>query len=362
MSPENSLRNQMPINLSEFTNNIRPGFKADSEYRKFYYRFKFDHKTFRGVIDYSDKVWTKRDRLANAESFVLEKKKEAEQRIDADLQVNSAVAMYLSSLKEGSYKVNLQSYYDRKVKKHLGAKKVRSILPAHIQKIVDLNIESGDSPRTAKQAIEILSPAFKIARKNRVIDYNPCEDVKVVRPKTKKIVVNATERLTVVYEAIMRLYNDDPYYRAFFLLALQGRRKSEIINLKWEHISFQYDYYVLPQTKNDEEQKIFLPPNVKSALIEFYDESTEWVFESPVNKGKRLSDAKIQTQKMKRAVGDWFTMHYTRNIMVSAMAEKGVDAIYMSGALGHSDPNTITKYLTMNYLQGSKIASDMIQR
>jgi hypothetical protein len=33
----------------------------------------------------------------------------------------------------------------------------------------------------------------------------------------------------------------------------------------------------------------------------------------------------------------------------------------MSGALGHNDPNTITKYLTMNYLQGSKIASDMIQ-
>jgi D-ribose pyranose/furanose isomerase RbsD len=47
--------------------------------------------------------------------------------------------------------------------------------------------------------------------------------------------------------------------------------------------------------------------------------------------------------------------------MVSAMAELGVDAIYMSGALGHSDPNTITKYLTMNYLTGSKIASNMIQ-
>ena len=54
-------------------------------------------------------------------------------------------------------------------------------------------------------------------------------------------------------------------------------------------------------------------------------------------------------------------MHYTRNVMVSAMAEQGIDAIYMSGALGHNDPNTITKYLTMNYLQGSKIASDMIQ-
>lgn len=350
----------MPIDISEFKNSVKPGLKVNSQYNKFYYRFKVDQKAYRGVIDYSDKVWTKRDRLANAESFILEKKKEAEQKIDSDLKVNVIVQMYLETLKEGTYRASLKSYYDRKVKKHIGAKKVRSILPAHIQKIINLNIQSGDSPRTAKQAIEILSPAFKIARSNRVIDYNPCEDVKVVRPKTKKIVVNATERLTNIYNAIMQLYKDDPYYRAFFLLALQGRRKSEIINLKWLHISFQYDYYVLPETKNDEEQKIFLPPNVKSALVEFYDESTEWVFESPINRGKRLSDAKKQTQKLKKELGDWFTMHYTRNVMVSAMAEKGVDAIYMSGALGHSDPNTITKYLTMNYLQGSKIASDMI--
>jgi hypothetical protein len=55
------------------------------------------------------------------------------------------------------------------------------------------------------------------------------------------------------------------------------------------------------------------------------------------------------------------TDHYCRNVMGSAMVERGVDAIHMSGALGHSDPNTIIKYLTMNYLQGSKIASDMIQ-
>lgn len=44
------------------------------------------------------------------------------------------------------------------------------------------------------------------------------------------------------------------------------------------------------------------------------------------------------------------------------MAEKGTEAIYMSGALGHSDPTTINSYLSMNYLKGSKIASDMMQQ
>ena len=141
-------------------------------------------------------------------------------------------------------------------------------------------------------------------------------------------------------------------------MALQGRKKNEILNLRWEHISFEYDYYLLEDTKNDEEQKIFLPPNVKECFKQF-KEDKGWVFQSPLDKSKRLGDVKYQTARLKDKLGDWFGMHYCRNVLVSAMAERGVDAIHMSGALGHSDPNTITKYLTMNYMQGSKIASDM---
>ncbi len=261
-----------------------------------------------------------------------------------------------------NYKKSRKSYYDRKVKKIIGKKKAKDILPMQLQKIVNQNMKNGDSPSTAKQAIEFLSPAFKIARANRIVLHNPCEDVKISIPPSKKIVVNATDRLTSIYKAITNLYNNDPFYRAFFL-ALQGRRKGEVRQLKWENISFEYEYYFLPSktTKNNEEQKIFLPPNVKEALLEFQQDEG-WVFESPIIKGQTISDAKRQTAKLKKELGDWFTMHYTRNVMVSAMAEQGIKAIHMSGALGHSDPNTITKYLTMKYLTGSKIASDMIQK
>ncbi len=351
----------MAINIKDYPNIIKPNLKANSKFDIFYYRFRHNKKAYYGIIDYSNKSWTKRDRLKYAELELAKAKDEAENLIDTDATVNNIVDLYLDTLTEGTYKKNRQSYYDRKVKKLLGSKKAKSVLPMHIQKLINENIKTGDSPRTAKQAIEVLSPAFNIARANRIVVHNPCLDVKLSLPKSKKIVVNATERLTSIYQAIIKLYKQDPYYRAFFLLALQGRRKSEIMNLKWEDISFQYDYYFLANTKNDEEQKAFLPPNVKEALLQFRKDSS-WVFESPINPGQRLSDAKRQTAKLKKLLGNWFTMHYTRNVMVSAMAERGVDAIHMSGALGHNDPNTITKYLTMNYLQGSKIASDMIQK
>lgn len=351
----------MAICIKDYPNQVKANLKANSTYDVFYYRFRYDKKTYYGIIDFSKKSWTKRDRIKYAEAELLKAKEEAENILDTDATVNDIVELYLETLNDGEYKKSRGSYYYRRIKKALGAKKAKTILPMHIQKVINKNIKDGDSPRTAKQATEILSPAFNIARANRIVTHNPCLDVKIKLPKSKKIVVNATERLTIIYQAIMKLYANDPYYRSFFLLALQGRRKGEIINLKWEDISFKYDYYFLAHTKNDEEQKVFLPPNVKEALLEFRG-SSGWVYESPINLGNRLSDAKRQTAKLKKEIGDWFTMHYTRNVMVSAMAEQGVDAIYMSGALGHNDPNTITKYLSMNYMKGSKMASDMIQR
>jgi len=350
----------MAINPKDYPNKIRVGLTANKAYSKFFYRFSNNKQSHKGIIDYSKKSWTKKDKIKYAEQEFLTIKDEIENCIDISATVDNIVKLYFDTLEDTKYKTNRQSYYDRKVKPTIGTKKAKDVLPMHIQNIVNKNIKNGDSPRTSKQAIEVLSPSFNIARANRIVLHNPCMDVKIKIPKSKKIVVNATDRLTSIYTTIIKLYADDPYYRAFFLLALQGRRKGEIINLRWEHISFEYDYYFLADTKNDEEQKVFLPPNVKAALNEF-KEKKGWVFESPVNPGQRLNDAKRQTAKIKKEVGDWFGLHYCRNIMVSAMAERGVDSIMMSGALGHNDPNTITKYLTMNYLQGSKIASNMIQ-
>lgn len=350
----------MAINTKDYPIKIRIGLSASKDHNKFYYNFKVNNKRLRGILDYTTKCLTKKDKIKNAELDLYKIKYDAEHEIDTNATINEIVNLYFESLPDANYKKNRKSYYDRKIKPTLGSRKAEDVLPMHIQAVVNANIKSGDSPRTAKQAIEVLSPAFNIARANRIIVHNPCMDVKIKIPKSKKIVVNATQRLTLIYDAILKLFSDNPYYLSFFLLSLQGRRKSEIMELRWENISFEYDYYFLPHTKNDEEQKIFLPPNVKESLSKFRQNSG-WVFESPVKLGQRLSDAKRQTAKLKAELGDWFTMHYTRNVMVSAMAEKGIDAIHMSGALGHSDPNTITKYLTMNYLRGSKIASDMIQ-
>ena len=342
-----------------FENIVIPNLKANNEYNRFWYRFEYDKKSYRGVIDLSKKDLNKRDRVMVAKREFMAIREKVEVGISSDATVDLMVSKYFETLAEGEYKKYRKKYYEANVQKILGNKKIATIIPDQIQDIVDGLIKKGHAPKTAKQAVEVLSPAFRIARANRVMFYNPCEDVHIKIPKTKKIVSSASERLKALYEAIMELYHDDPMYRALFLLALQGRRRGEIFDLQVNDVSFEENYYIIRDTKNGEDQKIFLPPKAKEAMIEFMG-TNGLVFKSKVN-GKRINTLSRQVDKIRLKVGDWFSLHYTRNLIVSALAEKGVDSIHLSGALGHNDPNTITKYLSLNYTIGSRMASDLIE-
>lgn len=349
----------MAINRDEFQNKVKANLWANDKYDRFYYLFKTDGRQKRGVLDYTDKHWSKRDRIRKAEKDLNEAKEKTENKIDTDTKVDVLVEMYFKTLPDTAYKKNRLSYYHRKVQTKLGRKRAANVLPAHIQTIINENIKNGDSPATAKQAVEVLSPSFEMGIANRVLSVNPCRHVKITLPPQKKIVSNATGRLKKIYDAIQARYADDPFYRSFYLLALQGRRLGELLKLRCEDVSIEHDYYVIRDTKNHEDQKIFLPPNAKQALSEFMGASGP-VFRSRIT-GRTISNPKKQTARLKEDIGEWFSMHYMRNVIVSALAESGVDAITLSGVLGHKDATTINKYLTLNYLNSSKVASDMIQ-
>ncbi|MFZ3053808.1 MAG: hypothetical protein WA099_10400 [Sulfuricurvum sp.] len=85
-------------------------------------------------------------------------------------------------------------------------------------------------------------------------------------------------------------------------------------------VVFEHDYYILRNTKNAKEQKIYLPPKVKEALLEFIPENGI-LFKSRVT-GAKINTVHKQILKIREIAGNCFSMHYTRNLIVSAMAEK----------------------------------------
>jgi integrase len=267
---------------------------------------------------------------------------------------------HFSFLPDNKWSKEKKAFYENHIKKHIGKKFIKDIMPFHIKDVMKAIEDTGASIRTVGRVLEVLKPAFKEALQNRIIDHNPIESLTVKRPVTKKIVTNATDELVQIHNAICDEFRSDPFYKALFFLALQGRRKNEILSLKWEDVNFEKSFYILRQTKNNEEQKIFLPDDIKKLLSDIYDESQEYVFTSPVTGTKLQCTKRVVARVRKRLDNDKFGLHYLRNVIVSAMAEQGLESIYLSGALGHNDPNTIKKYLTMNYLKSSEMASGVI--
>lgn len=361
----------MAIDRSEFTHKIEVGLKANKTYQRFFYRFKIDSKTYYQIFDYTDKDWDKRTRVSKAKSDAFnykQTKKENSLDIDENIKFDLFVNKHFETKNDSkSYSGNKWknesiSYYNRYIKNNIGNKKLKDIRQIHIKEIIKSVKDLGYSERTQKTSLEILNPIFKSAIANRLISFNPCDGINIKRPNTKKRVDNASIQLKEIYTAIIHTFKDEPYFQALYLFALQGRRKSEILTMKWEYIDFNRDIYTLPLTKNGEEQRFKLPSFVKSALLNMKSNREQYIFASPTDPTKYIQNIQGQTNKLKKALNNPnFGIHYLRNVVVSAMAEQGIDTTYLSGALGHNDLATMKKYVSSPYETGSDVANKTIE-
>lgn len=351
----------MAIDTKLYQNKVKQNLWANNKYNIFYYSFIISGKKKRGLIDLTNKRGlTKKDRMIYAEKELLEIKNNAKEVIVDDIILDEYLKTHFKFHKENAILKDKKSFYARYMKKELGHRALKDIRPLHVREVLKGVEDAGLSPRSKVRVLEILRPLYKEAIANRIVSYNPVASISIKLPPTKKMVSNATEELAKIHKAIVDEFHDNPFYKALFLFALQGRRKNEVLSLKWEDINFDKNFYILRKTKGNEEQRMHLPKDIQDLLLEFKDDSWEYVFTSAIT-GTRLVDAKRAVARLKKRTGNQkFGLHYLRNVITSAMAEQGLDSIFLSGALGHNDPNTIKKYLTMNYLKSSEKASEII--
>jgi len=351
----------MAIKKDDYPNKIEENLWANKDYTIYFYNFMFEKKRYRGLIDLVERrAWGKKDKISFAKSSLAAiKSAKRETILNTNITLDAFMEEHFKLQPDTNYTKTRKSHYDRYISPYCGKKKVVDLRQLHILNAIKKQEDYKLQPRTIKQTLEVLNPAMKKAIVNRLISFNPLDGIKIKLPSSKKIVVNATEKLVMMHNAIYEEFKDDPFYTAFFLFALQGRRKGEILTLRWEDVDFKNDHYVLRKTKNNEEQKIYLPEAIKVQLEQFR-ESEGWVFTSRIT-GSHIINIDKVVERMRRRIGDNnFGIHYLRNVMVSAMAEGGLESMHLSGALGHNDPNTIKKYLTMNYLNSSRLASSVI--
>jgi len=355
----------MAINLSDFKKTKYPNlYKSIKPHDKHGFKYllwaKIDGKLYKKIIGYSikDKLT---DRSANLKANKIKESIEAGYTSSSKITLDRLFELYFETLDTSKQWTHKKKYiYSLYISKTLGKRKIEKIREVDIQKILNDMNKKGLSPRTRKSVLEALNPLFKFAITNKYLKESPTAGITVKIPKQKKIVTNATELFKKVFEGINTYYHDNPYYRALFLFAFTGRRKSEILNLKWENIDFKHNYYWIEDTKTDDQQKYQLPQYLIEPLQAIKDDRKGLVFKSPIT-GKKIVNIDRQMRQLKKFLElEELSMHYMRNILVSALSEQGIEAITLSGILGHNDPNTITKYLSINHYKSSQIGLNKV--
>ncbi len=270
------------------------------------------------------------------------------------INLNKLFDLYFDTLTATKWNKIKKGIYARYIQKPLGKKSIDSIKQMHIKRIIADMDKQGLSPRTQKSVLEVLKPIFSFAVTNKIIKDNPSNGITVKIPNQKKIVTNATDLFRKVYAGITAYYHDNPYYKALFLFGFTGRRKSEILNLKWENIDLINNYYWIEDTKNDDKQKYELPHYIIEPLTQIKDDRKGLVFKSLVT-GKQIQNIDRQMRQLKKFIGvDNLSLHYMRNILVSALRDKGVEAVTLSGILGHKNLSTINDYVSIDTFLSSK--------
>lgn len=367
----------MAVDRAQFTIVLDKGIKADPTYTKFYLNFKIEGKIKQRVIDYSNKDWDKRTRIAKAKAELLDEKSKqinAGVNFNENSRLNEVAEIYFSTACDATeWTKNLKDTYASYCEEKIGKKRIKDIRQVDIDALrkgmetkgVSQKTKNGCSPRTIKKVLlQIVKPILKYAYDNKVIN-----DIPLIRsPKQnrqKKLVTDAGAKLAILYKTIMKFYADDPFYRALFLFALYGRRWNEIRTLQWNDIDFLNNRYTIRAENNKIglTQTYELSTPIAEALSHFSEQNHGLVFVSP-RTGEELFSPKKQLAKLKAEAGiPELTMHYFRHILVSAMGEAGTASTILSASLGHVNLDTVNAfYLSANHTKASQEANKAIEK
>lgn len=315
-------------------------------------------------------------------------KKEAQQRLtemlrDVDTNhyvepSNDTVRGYLRGWikgKDGVSERTLSDYktrLERDVIAYIGDLKLQDLTRNSVKQLYK-ELRTGDrklSPRTIRITHAILNQALKQAVRDRMIQYNPCEDIELPRRDHKEMQVLTFEE-TKAFLGYTEANSD--FHTLWVVLLSTGMRPNEALGLKWTDLrdgafhlqralvktkkdGYKVDY---PKTRGSR-RKISLPPSTLRVLEEHRKAQvadmlrkgyrSEWVFTNSVgnywdlSKVRRRFKRDLENAAKETGVETLVTdkgkarlrLYDTRHTHATHLLLKGANPKTVAERLGHS--------------------------
>lgn len=120
----------------------------------------------------------------------------------------------------------------------LGDKKVTEINNIDIQSVINSMRDSGRAASSMRTALSIIRECLESAKNNRIIQVNPCFDIKVYweNKTTLRRFLSKEEQELFLSKS---KNNGDWYYEMFYIMLHTGMRIGEVGGLKWEDVDFK---------------------------------------------------------------------------------------------------------------------------
>ncbi len=217
------------------------------------------------------------------------------------------------------------------------------------QDISKLHHSLRETPYAANRVLAVLGKLFNLAEAwgYRPDHSNPCLHVKKYREEARERMLSAQE-LGRLGEAL-RGFNGSPYaVAAIKLLVFTGARLSEILSLQWEHIDFARGEVRLAKHKSSRTsgaKTIHLPPPALEVLADLPRlEGNPHVVAGKVEGAHMVNLQKPWRSIRRAAVLEDVRLHDLRHCFASIAASSGMSLPIIGKMLGHSQPQTTSRY------------------
>ena len=226
---------------------------------------------------------------------------------------------------------------------------IKDITPEKVEKFKIFLLDQNRSTMTVNRYLEQIKTAFRMAVDNNYLLKNPCQNIKKFPVKNYSVRYLKPDEEERLFKVLPE------YLKGIVIVALNtGLRKSNILELRWEQINFDFNFIEVLENKGN--KHLLIPLNEK--LIQFFNNKPDmerkgYIFINPETGLPYKDIKKAWSTALEKANIENFRFHDLRHTVGTRLAEQLVPVNVIKELLGHSDVHTTMRYV--HCTQGAKL-------
>lgn len=275
------------------------------------------------------------------------------------------IDFYELSLSKSTLRSDIATY-NKHFRSGLGLREVETINFIDIQRFCNELIKQGYRIKTIKNILAKLKVIFKLGMKLEVINKNPCDFVELPKFDNKRYFDYSVTIQKKFIKAIVE--NKEPNCDIFFFL-LHGRRKNEVLSLKFSDINFKTRTYTIPFKINKAKRDMIykMSDELHNRLYRRFIEAkkqnrlNDYVFINPKTNTKFQDLRKSWNSLLKRNDLPKIRLHDIRHLIGTySINYLKIPIEQVSFTLGHTNIITTQKYITANVKKSKETIENLI--